>query len=295
MNRRAHSAFTLVELLVVIAIIAILIGLLLPAVQKVREAAQTVTSSNNLKQMGLAIQGYNDVQQYLPPAFVDWDSDYNPTWYERCGSTQYYILPYIEQNALADIGPPFYFWQVYTYHGISTYINPSDASSPATGLFADYGSDYGVTGYSGNFLSLGYYLNDATNKIMSLTRVTDGLSNTIFMAEKQTICINDAYMNDYTGDPNYYNIWAYGRTAWKEWNPVFEYQVTGPGSKFQVMPIWKGPTANCDPRFATAPRSSGILVALGDGSVRMVSVNISPATWWAACTPDQGDLLGADW
>jgi prepilin-type N-terminal cleavage/methylation domain-containing protein len=293
MQRRG---FTLIELLVVIAIIAILIGLLLPAVQKVREAAARTQSTNNLKQMGLGIHNYHDSNQYLPPAFVDWDSDYNPTWYNRCGSTQYFILPYIEQDNLAKIGSPYYFWQVYTDHGIKIYVNPSDPSGGTTGLFVDplYG-DYGVTGYAANFQSLGYFLNDATNKIMRMTSVTDGLSNTIFMAEKLTLCLNTAYAGNPYGDPRYYNIWAYGRTAWPEWNPVFAYQVTGPASKFQVQPIWQGPNANCDPRYASTVRSSGILVLLGDGSVRSVSTSISPDTWWAACTPDVGETLASDW
>jgi prepilin-type N-terminal cleavage/methylation domain-containing protein len=301
MTRRVRHGFTLIELLVVIAIIAVLIGLLLPAVQKVREAAARAQSQNNLKQIGLAIHGYNDNNKYLPPAFVDWDSNNNQAWKDRCGSTHYYILPYIEQDALARRGPPanpnagpYFFWNVYQNNGIKTYVNPSDASCPQNGLYNDPGYGlYGVTGYVANYQALGYFLNDASNKIIGLDAVPDGLSNTIFMAEKVATCDRPRISGSPVGP--YYNIWAYGRTAWPEWNPVFAYQIVGPASKFQVQPTTEGSTATCDPRLASAPRAAGILVGLGDGSVRVVSPSVSPDTWWAACTPDKGEVLGADW
>jgi len=221
---------------------------------------------------------------------------------------------------LAKIGDPtnngaLYFWDVYgtvpnwfsTAHAIKTYMNPSDASSPASGVFTDepYGT-YGITSYVANFQSLGHFFNDGSvtgfsdYRIMSIRDITDGLSNTIFMVEKNAVCQNTTYENtvavvenngDSNTDPNYYNIWAYGRTAWPEWNPVFAYQVTGPASKFQLNPLFTGPNANCDPRFASAPRSAGILVGLGDGSVHLLSSGIDPNTWWALCTPDQGEVI----
>ncbi len=279
--------FTLVELLVVIAIIGILVALLLPAVQAARDAARRTESVNKLKQMSLATHGFHDANNRFPLAFVDWDSNDNSAWYNNCGSTHYYILPFIEQRALAD-QTPNYFWAVYQNNAVKSYINPTDASSPAGGLYDDSGwGKYGVTGYAANFQSLGYFMNNKDNRIMRMNDLLDGTSNTIIFAEKITAC-------EKSGGP-FYNIWAYGRTAWKEWNPVFAYQIIGAASKFQVNPKFKGPAVNCDPRLASAPRTAGILLGLGDGSCRFMAANVAPDVWWAACTPAGGETLDSNW
>jgi prepilin-type N-terminal cleavage/methylation domain-containing protein/prepilin-type processing-associated H-X9-DG protein len=208
-----RRGFTLIELLVVIAIIAILIGLLLPAVQKVREAAARMSCQNNLKQLGLGLHNYHDVASKLPPGGANDQAAFGGTGAGGTGqwgsSWMVYILPHIEQNAL------YSKWQFSGSSGafnatnnaaangvqIKTFFCPSSplakgpASSNASSAYANYvciaGAANGIlTGYTEsrvNALPCAGVVGGGgmlpPNGQVTLVGVTDGTSNTIALSE----------------------------------------------------------------------------------------------------------------
>ena len=193
----SRKGFTLVELLVVIAIIGILIGLLLPAVQAAREAARRMQCTNQLKQLGLAVQNFHDVQKFLPSAsfqklFKKYDG-INGQWGRFSGL--YVLLPYIEQNALYTTGinnieanaSPWSGGAEFAHcNQVNTFLCPSDSNGQT-----EVGT-VGCTNYrlSRGDLSLNWDWNEARSpfangnvKKMNLSSITDGLSNTVFLSE----------------------------------------------------------------------------------------------------------------
>jgi prepilin-type N-terminal cleavage/methylation domain-containing protein/prepilin-type processing-associated H-X9-DG protein len=310
-----EKAFTLIELLVVIAIIAILIGLLLPAVQKVREAAARMECSNNLKQIGLATQHFHDQYKKLPPAWAP-DAYYgtgntSPVGAGVVGTIHFFLLPFIEQDNVykgangnsANAGNV----------AIKPYVCPSDSSNltnPIPGVGA-------ATDYAANLLVF-----RPTGPGTILTGIKDGTSNTVIFAERFQQCQNpSAPATTYCLWAQYpvpstpataYNAPVFG---WRDYTaaiptapnpnnaspaePSYEQtgtyatviQGTSGGLPFQVNP----PSNSCDYRITQTGHSGVMNVGMADGSVRNVSSGLNTATWAIACSPADGLPLPSDW
>jgi prepilin-type N-terminal cleavage/methylation domain-containing protein len=248
LNRR--RGFTLIELLVVIAIIAVLIGLLLPAVQKVREAAARMSSTNNLKQIGVASHSYHDVTKSLP------SNGSNNSGYARGWCWAFQILPYIEQgNLYNQVNLTSTSWPI-TASPIKPYICPARGR---TGVTTSGGNSINsgqtpLTDYAINWNS---FVNDYTT-LVSMANVTsaNGTSNTILIGEKAM-------------DTNNYN--GGNGSNWDEGVYTGAYGGTGRGG----YTIVKDAPGNNFGNNWGAPFTAGCPFLLCDGSVRMISYGAS--------------------
>lgn len=290
--RTQRSGFTLIELLVVIAIIALLISLLLPAVQKVREAANRMKCSNNLKQVGLAMHNYHDTNEKFPTAN-------SPVF----GSAFTAILPFVEQDnirrvyndALAPTAAPN---NNVTSLPVKIYICPTMQKPPApstayTTHYASYGACIGsndawIAPAPDNGAIVRSNATGSTTIVSTGTRfadMTDGTSSTLMVGEmgfqlKDYLFTSGTYTGSVRG----------GNTSW-----AFGYAGYSFGSTKIMMNTIAPPTPVTD-RLQTfrSYHVQGGNFLLCDGSVTFLRNSINPDTYRALGTREGGEVIG-DW
>jgi len=334
-QRRHPGGFTLIELLVVIAIIAILIGLLLPAVQKVREAAARTQCTNNLKQIGLAFHSYADAIGKVPNAWLQQWNGFGGNSPNRDMTTFWYvILPYIEQDALYKLGtrdnPQIVNDSMRLWCGlpalggtsVKTYLCPSDpgpltAGTPSSLSFAFNHQTTPVTEPAlSNYAANVMVFDPSVNRDL-VTSMPDGLSNTVAVGHRLRFCDGSQVgANAFTGwavhqfqtgntrDSGYFGMPTYNTlrcSGQSPCNAIRQNEFGVPGNRMDfsfgsAVPFFTNPAPGfCQSNAPASPHSGLMVCGLGDGSVRSVTTGISVTTWRNACIPDDGTPLGGDW
>lgn len=313
MNRPRRSGVTLLEVVVVVCIIAILVGLLLPAVQRVREAATRARCGNQLRQITLATHSYAAEHDGRLPAFapVRWGSALvveDPSLYVA-------ILPHVEQGA---------YWrqlrQLASDTGVQImrvplYICPADPSPDS----AVHGRLPDVCSYPAN--AQVFWGNPALHRTFP-----DGTSQTVAFAEHYARCDYAVFMYQVNGfffSPNVRRA-TFADGGGQDHRPLDDvYPVTAgvppvstsstPGATFQVRPAVHGDLPRsgvggpggvaftlppgavaCDPKVPQTPHPGGMVVALADGSVRTIRPGIANAMFWGLVTPAGGEVASPD-
>jgi prepilin-type N-terminal cleavage/methylation domain-containing protein/prepilin-type processing-associated H-X9-DG protein len=313
---KTRRGFTLIELLVVIAIIGVLIGLLLPAVQKVRETASRLQCKNNLKQIGLALHNYHDRMNGFPPAYF---SNLQPgtqpsapngdcTWNETGPGWGWgaYLLNDLEQNNLyqqirfdLDIKDPAN--AAVRTMTLKVYICPSEPR-PDPFMTVDAGGNPLVMVAHSSYIGMNGAPNGVTsdaydnngfflrNLRLHMKDVTDGLSNTLMIGERCTNMSNTTWVGAVPGavvpDLRYTNTADQMASAEGDAALVLAH---GSTTHLPNNPL----VVDAD---ATASfHINGVNFLFGDGSVQSINSSINPDVYQALCTRNGGEANASDW
>jgi type II secretory pathway pseudopilin PulG len=293
-----RRAVSLIELLVVVGILAVLIGLILPAVQKVRESALRVQSGNNLKQIALGCHHYADQHAGRLPGWTS-DVGYNPQKDFATMPVLGRLVPFIEGEAGHEY-PKVVLEETATSHTTATDMTRKTFTSPADPTRVGLSYDtFGLASYAANIRGfVGSRRLDGD--------FPDGTSATIAFAERYSHAVWDATLGQYRQrvryddymprpgpEPDHSRRATFADGGWQDVVPVTENGVTRAsraGATFQVRPA----PADIDSRVVQTPFAAGLPVALFDGSVRTVSPRVSEAAFWSAVTPAGGESLPLD-
>jgi prepilin-type N-terminal cleavage/methylation domain-containing protein/prepilin-type processing-associated H-X9-DG protein len=273
-SRTQRGAFTLIELLVVIAIIGILLGLLLPAVQKIREAANRIQCQNNLKQIGLAFHNHHDQHQFFPSG--GWDWWYAPTYINgqpAVGEQQqagwgFQILPFIEANTVWRGGQAtndFDRSRLAVGTTIKTYFCPS-RRAPQTVVFSNPGymegmptvcalSDYAASNWEETGVLRYRYPT-------RMADITDGTSSTLLVGDKR---LNLAFLGRPVDDDDTGYATAFDQDVIRQ-------------TSVPPAPDYSAPKGSGQRRFGSS-HTGGFNAVFADGSVHFIPYSIDPATF----------------
>jgi prepilin-type N-terminal cleavage/methylation domain-containing protein/prepilin-type processing-associated H-X9-DG protein len=267
-NTGRRRGFTLIELLVVIAIIAILVGMLLPAIQKVRESANRSNCQNNLHQIGVALHNYHDQMGSLPRGADDSSTTTAPSDRRDLWSWAYQILPQMDNEPLY-IDPDF---NVIDNTPVKSYYCPSRRAPIPYGGKAkiDYAGCAGTDATDG----LNGVIVRTQSKVPPIRMpacVSDGMPQTVMVAEKQ---LNVLRMGTATDDNEPYN-----RAGWNGDFDVYRIGLNPPALDYRN-------TSTSSNQIFGSSHPGGFNVLFCDGSVRAVRYSVSQPTWAAACGRD---------